>query len=128
MATALALDRQWTAEAFLAADQSAFGPLWRYELVGGAVIGHAAPSPEHAAITAGLVGVLARELAGRPDGCRPEVGSGAVPRSEQRNTARIPDVTIRCGERPRVVFEVVSPSEIRDWRGWDRKRRDLQAV
>ena len=49
-------------------------------------------------------------------------------RRQQRPTARIPDVTVRCGELPRVVFEVVSPSELRAWRDRDRKRRDLQEV
>ncbi|MEO9188405.1 MAG: hypothetical protein ABI224_00145, partial [Acetobacteraceae bacterium] len=44
------------------------------------------------------------------------------------STARIPDATIRCGDLPRVVFEVVSPSELRAWRARDRKRSDLQNV
>jgi Uma2 family endonuclease len=35
---------------------------------------------------------------------------------------------IRCGTLPRVVFEVVSPSELRHKRQWDQKRTDLQAV
>jgi len=48
----------WTAEAFLAADQHDFGPAWRYELVDGQIIAHAAPSPEHAAILAGLTTAL----------------------------------------------------------------------
>lgn len=112
----------------MVADQHAFGDAWRYELVDGRIIAHAAPSPEHGAIISGLIAALAPRLAGRPGGCRPEVGSGAVPRSEQRNTARIPDVMVRCGEHPRVAFEVVSPSEIRDWRGRDLKRRHVQAV
>lgn len=60
--------------------------------------------------------------------CRPEIGSGAVPVREQRNTARIPDGMIRCGDLPRVVFEVVSPSELSHPRQQDRKRRDLQDV
>ena len=77
---------------------------------------------------AGLVAALAVRLRGRGDGCRPESGSGAVPRTLQRTTARIPDAAIRCGEHPRVVFEVVSPSELRAWRARDRKRRDLQAT
>lgn len=128
MTIALRLGRQWTADEFVATDQSEFGPLWRYELIDGRIVGHAAPSPEHAAIVAGLTGVLARLLAGRPDDCRPEIGSAATPRTEQRNTARIPDVIIRCGEHPRVAFEVVSPSEIRDWRGRDLKRQHLQTV
>lgn len=35
---------------------------------------------------------------------------------------------VRCDGHPRVAFEVVSPSEIQDWRTWDQKRRHLQAV
>jgi Uma2 family endonuclease len=128
MTVALKLDKEWTADEFVTTDQYEFGPLWRYELVDGRVIGHAAPSPDHAAIIAGLSMCLGRLLAGRPNGCRPEVGSAATSRSEQRITARIPDVTIRCGDHPVVFFEVVSPSEIRDWRGRDRKRQHLQAV
>src|SRR4051794_5299245 len=128
MTATLQRDREWTAEEFVRTDQHAFGDLWRYELVDGRVIGHAAPHPEHGAIAAGLVGAIIKALAGNGTGCRPEMGSAATPVSRQRNTARIPDVTIRCGEHPRVLFEVVSPSEIRDWRGRDRKRRDLQEV
>lgn len=120
--------KEWTAEAFLVTDQHEFGNAWRYELVDGEVVAAAAPSPEHAAILAGLTTAIAVRLRGHPDGCRPESGSGAVPRTRQRNTARIPDASIRCGEHPRVLFEVVSPSEIRAWRARDRKRSDLQIV
>jgi Uma2 family endonuclease len=117
-----------TAAAFLATDQSQFGSAWRCELVDGRIIGHAAPAPDHGAILAGLTGALTARLRGSPDGCRPEIGSGAAPRQQQRATARIPDATIRCGDLPRVVFEVVSPSELRAWHARDRKRRDLQDV
>jgi Uma2 family endonuclease len=119
---------EWTAETFLATDQQAFGDAWRYELVDGRVIAHAAPSPEHSAISSGLITALGSRLRGRPDGCRPENGSGAVPKSAQRPTARIPDVMIRCGEHPTVLFEVVSPSELTHWRDRDRRRHDHQAV
>lgn len=121
-----ASSRYWTAEAFLAADQREFGDAWRYELVDGVVIAHAAPSPEHGAILSGLTGALVTRLRGNQDGCRPETGSGAAPKTQQRSTARIPDATIRCGELPRVAFEIVSPSELRAWRERDRKRSDLQ--
>jgi Uma2 family endonuclease len=121
-------EQDWTAEAFLATDQHEFGDAWRYELVEGRIVAHAAPSPEHGAVLAGLVGALGSRLRGNPDGCRPESGSGAVPRAAQRPTARIPDAMIRCGEHPRVIFEVVSPSELRSWAQRDRRRRDLQAV
>jgi len=115
------------ADAFLRTDQSAFGTAWRYELVRGSVVAHAAPSPEHGVILGNLAGALYNRLRGHPD-CRAEVGSGAAPAYEQRDTARIPDALIRCGNRPRVVFEVVSPSELRHKRQWDQKRSDLQAV
>jgi Uma2 family endonuclease len=128
MTGALERARQWTAEEFVVTDQDVFGGAWRYELVDGEIIGHAAPAPEHGAIAAGLTGALARLLSGSQNRCRPEVGSAATPRTAQRNTARIADVTVRCGAHPRVVFEVVSPSDIRDWRARDVKRKHLQAV
>ncbi len=121
-------EQEWTAERFLVTDQHEFGNAWRYELVDGRIVAHAAPSPEHGAILAGLTGALTSRLRGNPDGCRPESGSGAVPRSAQRATARIPDALIRRGEHPRVMFEVISPSELRNWTERDAKRRDLQAV
>ncbi|HYZ62210.1 MAG TPA: Uma2 family endonuclease [Acetobacteraceae bacterium] len=128
MATARKLEREWTAEAFIRTDQHEFGDLWRYELVEGRIVGHAAPSPEHGAILMGLSVALGRVMIGRPGNCRPESGSAAVSRTQQRNTARIPDALVRCGEHPRVIFEVVSPSEITHWRERDRKLRHLQAV
>jgi Uma2 family endonuclease len=115
------------ADAFLRTDQSEFGNAWRYELVRGTIVAHAAPSPEHGVILGNLARELGNRLRGHPT-CRLEVGSGAVPQYEQRDTARIPDVMIRCGREPRVVCEVVSPSELRHKREWDRKRSDLQAV
>jgi Uma2 family endonuclease len=121
-------ERDWTAESFLATDQHEFGDAWRYELVDGRIVAHAAPPPDHGAILAGLTTALGSRLRGKPDGCRPESGSGTVPRLAQRPTARIPDAMIRCGEHPRVMFEVISPSELRSWRLRDARRRDLQAV
>jgi Uma2 family endonuclease len=121
-------DHEWTAEAFLATDQGEFGGLWRYELVDGRVVGQSAPAPDHGAIMAALAGALIVRVRGRRDGCRPETGSGAVPKGAQRPTARIPDVMIRCGEHPKVLFEVISPSELAHWRDRDRRRGDYQAV
>ena len=115
------------ADAFLRTDQSEFGPAWRYELIRGTIVAHAAPSPEHGVILGNLAGELRNRLRDHPE-CRSEVGSGAVPQYEQRDTARIPDAMIRCGKHPRVLFEVVSPSELRHKRQWDQKRADLQAV
>jgi Uma2 family endonuclease len=121
-----AISRAWTAEEFLATDQRAFGDAWRYELVDGRIVAHAAPSPDHGAILSLLNAALVSRLRGRRDGCRAESGSGAAPVRQQRNTARIPDAMVRCGEHPRVVFEIVSPSELRAWRARNRKRRDEQ--
>lgn len=127
MGTALSDSHFLDADEFLRTDQSVFGPAWRYELVRGTIVAHAAPSPEHGVILGNLVGELYNRLRGHPE-CRSEVGTGAAPQYEQRNTARIPDATIRCGKHPRVLFEVVSPSELRHQRQWDQKRADLQAV
>jgi Uma2 family endonuclease len=114
------------ADAFLRTDQSEFGNAWRYELVRGTIVAHAAPSPEHGVILSNLATELNIRLRGHE--CRSEVGSGAAAQYEQRDTARIPDATIRCGKLPRVLFEVISPSELRHKRQWDQKRADLQAV
>ena len=128
MDTAERAEHVWTAADFLTTDQSELGSAWRYELVDGRIIAQAAPTPEHGAIISGLTTALATRLRGNTNRCRPEAGSGAAPRQQQRSTARIPDVTIRCGDLPQVVFEIVSPSELRAWRARDRKRRDLQDV
>jgi len=120
--------RTWTAADFLQTDQRDFGSAWRYELVAGVIVAHAAPSPDHGAIAANLVYVIGGSLRRLRSGCRVEVGTGAAPKRQQDDTARIPDVSVRCDEHPRVVFEVVSPSELRHWRQRDQKRRDLQEV
>ena len=67
MTAALRLGRQWTADEFIATAQHIFGDAWRYELVDGRIVAHAAPAPDHGAIIAGIVAGLA---------CR----AGAVPR------------------------------------------------
>ncbi len=115
------------ADAFLRTDQSEFGSGWRYELVRGRIVAHAAPSPDHGIILANLARELGNRLKDHRE-CWPEVGSGAVPRYEQRDTARIPDAMIRCGKHPRVMFDVVSPSELHHKRDRDLRRSDLQAV
>ena len=120
--------RSLTADEFLARDQREFGDAWRYELVDGRVLAHAAPTPAHGAIVAGLSAALGARLRGHAEGCRPEAGSGAAPASRQPSTARIPDAMVRCGELPRIAFEVVSASELKAWRERDRKRLDLQEV
>ncbi len=115
------------ADAFLRTDQSEFGTAWRYELVRGTIVAHAAPAPEHGVILTNLAYELKDRLRSHPE-CRAEVGSGAAPQYERRDTARIPDAMIRCGKHPRVLFEVVSPSELQHKRQWDQKRTDLQAI
>ena len=120
-------DRVWTAEAFLRTDQREFGDAWRYELVDGRIVSHAAPTPAHGKIVAALTGALTARTTGK-DGCFPEAGSGAAPENQQRANARIPDVMIRCHGLPRVLFEVLSPSELQRWRERDRKRLDEQDI
>lgn len=115
------------ADTFLRTDQAEFGNAWRYELVRGAIVAHAAPSPEHGVILGNLAAELHSRLRGHLECCS-EIGSGAAPQYERRDTARIPDATIRCGKLPLVLFEVISPSELQHKRQWDRKRADLQAV
>jgi Uma2 family endonuclease len=127
MDTAARDSRFLDADAFLRTDQSEFGNAWRYELVRGTIVAHAAPSPEHGVILGNLAAALHGPLRGHPE-CRAGVGSGAAPRYERRDTARIPDAMIRCGKHPRVIFELVSPSELQHKRQWDQKRTDLQAV
>jgi Uma2 family endonuclease len=119
-------ERGWTANTFPAADQRAFGDAWRYELVDGGVVAYAAPTPDHGAILAGLGTALGNPVRGRKDGCRPETGSGAVPRNQLRPTARIPNALARCGDLPRVVFDVVSVSELRACRARNQRRGHLQ--
>jgi Uma2 family endonuclease len=123
-----ALDTRFLdADAFLRTDQSVFGPAWRYEPVRGRIVAHAAPSSEHAIILANLSRETGDRLRNHPD-CWVEIGSGVVPKYERQETARIPDATIRCRRAPRVLFEVISPSELQHKRAWDQQRSDLQAV
>ncbi len=35
---------------------------------------------------------------------------------------------VRCGDLPRVVFDVVSPSELRAWRARNQRRRHFQDI
>jgi Uma2 family endonuclease len=120
-------DKIWTAAEFLRTDQREFGNAWRYELVDGRIVAHAAPTPAHAKIVVALGGALTARMDGK-DGCFPESGSGASPENQQQANARIPDVMIRCGGLPRVLFEVLSPSELKRWRERDRKRLDEQDI
>ncbi len=120
------IETVWTAEAFLQTDQNTFGDAWRYELVDGQVVAHAAPAPLHGRLIAKLALALGRRMESHP--YELEIGSGAAPTQQQRATARIPDLLIRCNGEPKVLFEVVSPSELRAWRDRNRKRRDEQGI
>lgn len=82
------------ADDFLITDQGVFGDAWRYELVDGEILAHAAPAPEHGRILAGLIGALVKRLSGGKSGCRPESGSAVVPERRPRDTARIPDALV----------------------------------
>ena len=127
MGSSALMERVWTADEFLATDQALFGDAWRYELVEGVIVAYAALAADHGAILQGLSTAIGLRMKGRKD-CRPEIGSGAAPRNQQRATARIPDSMIRCGEYPRATFDVVSPSELRAWRARDRRRQHLQDI
>lgn len=116
-----------TVSQFLAADPGSFGGAWRYELVDGQLVAHAAPVPDHGAIMVNLGAALKARLAPE-SGCRAEAATAAVPKGKSETNARIPDVLIRCDGLPRVMFEVVSPSELRNQRARDEKRRELQDV
>ena len=68
-------DKVWTAEEFLRTDQREFGDAWRYELVDGRSVSHAAATPAHAKIVVAFGGALTARMTGK-DGCFPESGSG----------------------------------------------------
>jgi Uma2 family endonuclease len=114
----------WTAERFLATDQKQFGPLWRYELVNGIIIGQAVQSDRHATILTNL----AAALKGRLIYGAAAVGCGVVPRNQQRPNVRIPDAAILCNREPRVIFDVVSLDDLIAWQQWDYRRDQLQDV
>ena len=117
-----------TASEFIATDQCRFGNAWRYELIDGVIVGHAAPSPTHGVILANLVAALKSRLKNHAEACRVEAGSAATPERQHRDTARIPDALVRCKGLPRVTFEVVSPSELQRLKDRDGKRQDVKDV
>jgi Uma2 family endonuclease len=118
----------WTGDAFLRTDQREFGDAWRYELIDGEIFAHAAQILDHAAIIMGLGTALGNRLRDDKDGRRPEAGSIVAPRNQQLPTARILDAMVRCRDLPRVVFDVVSPPEVRAWRAGNQRRRHLQNI
>ncbi len=117
-----------TAEEFIETDQSVFGNEWRYELIGGLIEANAAPTENHALILTNLAAALKIRLRHNPEGCRAQTGAAVAPSRKQRDTARIPDALVRCRGLPRVTFEIVSPSELRNIRKRDKKREDVKQV
>jgi Uma2 family endonuclease len=69
-----------TVDEFLATPQNAFGSAWRYELVDGLPVAQAAPSDEHAMISANLAAALTNRLRGNRD-CVPLVGAAVIPKT-----------------------------------------------
>jgi Uma2 family endonuclease len=129
MSTTARTFAEMTAAEFLATDQAEFGNAWRYELDDGVIVAHASPSPEHGAILSMLNVAIETRLRTRGrGGCRFESGSGAAPKMQQRATAKIPDGTVRCGQHPRVTFDIVSPSELKNIQKRDRRRLHLQDI
>ena len=63
------IDRLLTVKEFLAADPGAFGDAWRYELIDGRVVAHAAPISDHSAIMINL-GVTLKARLPPQSGCR----------------------------------------------------------
>ena len=79
-------EQEWTTERFLATDQHMFGDAWRYELVDGRIVAHAAPSPEHGAILAGLATASAAGCAAIRTAAAPR--AAAVRCLDRRNARR----------------------------------------
>jgi Uma2 family endonuclease len=117
-----------TADEFVETDQCVFGDAWRYELVDGVIVAHAAASDRHAVILANVVFEVKGRLKDHGEGCYVETGSAVIPRRKTRNTARVPDALVRCKGFPRVTFEIVSPSELRHVRDRDKRREDVKQV
>lgn len=82
-------DKVWTAEEFLRTDQREFGDAWRYELIDGRIVAHAAPTPAHAKIVAALTGALTARMTGK-DGCFPELGVARHRRTSNRRMLAFP--------------------------------------
>jgi hypothetical protein len=51
-----------------------------------------------------------------------------IPRDKQRRTARIPDATVRCGEKSVAMFEIVSPTDGITTELRAKRRRDIKSV
>ena len=116
-----------TVDEFLVTAQSAFGSAWRYELVDGLPVAQAAPSDEHAMISANLAAALTNRLRGNRD-CVPLIGGAVIPRDKERRTARIPDATVRCGGKAVAMFEIVSPTDGITTELRVKRRRDIKSV
>ena len=60
--------------------------------------------------------------------CVPLVGGAVIPKDKQRRTARIPDATVRCGEKSVAMFEIVSPTDGITTELRAKRRRDIKSV
>ena len=115
---------RYTAAEYLAQERAAET---RHEFLDGALYAMAGESPQHADISANLVGELVAQLKGKP--CRvrtkdTKVRSGPLPFSprKQKGLFSYPDAVVICGTpeyldafqdvvtNPTVIFEVLSPS------------------
>ena len=78
-------------------------------------------------IAANLAAALTNRLRGNRD-CVPLVGGAVIPKDKQRRTARIPDATVRCGEKSVAMFEIVSPTDGITTELRAKRRRDIKSV
>jgi Uma2 family endonuclease len=97
-----------TVSEFLATPQIAFGLAWRYELIDGMPVERPAPTGRHALILKNLSEALKLRLHSRSD-CASRADASVIPSELHRRNVRFPDVTVRRGERPVAMFEIVSP-------------------
>lgn len=91
----------------------------KHEYLRGQILAMAGGTPEHAALATAVIGLLERQLAGRP--CYP-FSSDLRVRVRATGLATYPDVTVICGDlerdpddpnaaiNPTVLVEVLSPS------------------
>jgi len=108
--------RQYTFEDYLSVEQA--GPV-RHEFLGGEIFAMAAGTPEHAALSAAMVSVLAARLEGRP--CRPYRADLRI-RVPATGLATYADAAVIQGEpmhdpespthvtNPCVIVEVLGPA------------------
>lgn len=79
----------WTAETFLNSDLHISGDDWRYELVDGVVVAHAAPAPLHGVVAVNIAVALRSRMKGSVRECR-ECAPWAVVGRVERRRSRTP--------------------------------------